>query len=77
MHVPTIAPVVSGTHPMNHSISPGVKCKYGSISPLVSAMEPSIDMSMPFDTASAVVIMFAQRAAATTERNIVSGEGLG
>jgi len=49
MQVPTIAPALFGTHPSNHSTSPGVKCRYVSICPSASDIAPSIDMSMPFE----------------------------
>lgn len=47
MQAPTIAPELDGTHPKNHSVSPGVKCRYGNISPWARFIDESIDMSIP------------------------------
>jgi hypothetical protein len=47
IQVPTIAPVLLGTQPRNHNMSPVVKWRYGSIWPMARSMLPSMDISIP------------------------------
>ena len=61
MHVPTIAPALAGTHPWNHSTSPGVKCRYDNMLPEARSIAPSMDMSMPLLAACATGAKSAHR----------------